>query len=229
MTSRDRNAPALGLGAERQLAEDELGPGRATVTGRAIEGGGETAAEALAELARLVGRVAEESSEWIARMSSILVGCYSSGGKVLACGNGGSATQADHAAAELAGKFYRDRKALPALSLTDNVASLTAVSNDLGYQTVFSRQIEGLGRPGDVLMAFSTSGKSPNILEAVRKARDMGLVIVGFTGKGGSDFAGMCDHCLVVPSLDPARIQEVHLAVAHNICALAEAALFERG
>ena len=228
MTSRDRNAGALGLGAERQLAQEEPGAARETATGQAIRNGTETAAEALSELARLVGKVAEENSGWIARMSSVLVRCYSSGGKVLACGNGGSATQADHAAAELAGKFYRDRRALPALSLTDNVASLTAVSNDLGYETVFSRQIEGLGRPGDVLMAFSTSGKSPNILEAVKIAGDMGLVIMGFTGQGGKSFAGSCHHCLVVPSLDPARIQEVHLAVAHNICALTEAALFER-
>jgi len=187
-----------------------------------------TAAEALMALSKLLDRFADEAAEWAARMSAVLVDCYSAGGKVLCCGNGGSATQADHAAAELAGRFYRDRRALPALSLSDNVASLTAAANDLGYETVFSRQVEGLGRPGDVLLAFSTSGKSPNILEAIKKAREMELVIIGFTGERGAEFAGLCDHCLIVPSGDTPRIQEMHLAVAHNICALTEAALFER-
>jgi D-sedoheptulose 7-phosphate isomerase len=188
----------------------------------------ETAAEALTTLSELLNQIAGEAAEWAARMSSVLVRCYSNGGKVLCCGNGGSATQADHAAAELAGRFYRDRRALPALSLSDNVASLTAAANDLGYETVFARQVEGLGAANDVLMVFSTSGKSPNVLEAIKKAREKGLVVLGFTGQKGKDFAAKCDHCLVVPSTDTARIQEVHLAVAHNICALTEAALFER-
>jgi D-sedoheptulose 7-phosphate isomerase len=219
MKSRDENSPAYDLRAEAREGGEVGVPDRRS---------GETASGALIALAALLEKMAGQAGEWAAQMSGVLVRCYRSGGKVLCCGNGGSATQADHAAAELAGRFYRNRKALPALSLSDNVASLTAVANDLGYETVFSRQIEGLGRPGDVLLAFSTSGESPNILEAVKKAREMGLVIIGFTGERGTQFAGQCDHCLIVPTSDSARIQEVHLAVAHSVCALTEAALFER-
>ena len=129
-------------------------------------------------------------------------------------------------AAELAGKYYLKRRALPAISLVDNVANVTAVSNDLGYEQLFARQIEGLGRPGDVLLAFTTSGASANTTLAVKKAREMGVLTVGFTGRRGADFAALCDHCIVVPSEDTPRIQEVHLALAHNICALTEDALF---
>lgn len=227
MTSRDRSAPSVGAEPKAVAGEPVRVRHDGTVAGvRAEEV--KSAADALDALSRLLDKVAYEAAQWAARMSSVLVRCYSNGGKVLCCGNGGSATQADHAAAELAGRFYRDRKALPALSLSDNVASLTAAANDLGYETVFARQVEGLGAPDDVLMVFSTSGRSPNILEAIKKAREIGLVVVGFTGERGKDFAALCDYCLVVPSTDTPRIQEVHLAVAHNICALTEAALFER-
>jgi D-sedoheptulose 7-phosphate isomerase len=184
------------------------------------------AAEALSNSAGLLGEMAERQSGWVAEVSALLVSRFKSGNKVLCCGNGGSASQADHAASELSGKYYLERRALPAISLVDNPANVTAVANDLGYENLFARQIEGLGAPGDVLLAFTTSGGSPNIILAVKKAKEMGLTTVGFTGGRGADFAALCDHCAIVPSEDTPRIQEVHLAFAHNICALTEAALF---
>lgn len=176
--------------------------------------------------AELLKEMAEKQSGWVAEVSSVMVDCFKSGHKVLCCGNGGSASQADHAASELAGRYYLDRRALPAISLVDNPANVTAVANDLGYENLFARQIEGLGAPGDVLLAFTTSGGSPNIILAVKKAKEMGITTVGFTGGKGADFAALCDLCVIVPSEDTPRIQEVHLAFAHNICALTEAALF---
>jgi D-sedoheptulose 7-phosphate isomerase len=187
----------------------------------------EAAGAAMSESAELMRIMAQESAGWIAGVSSLLVTCFSSGNKILTCGNGGSASQADHAAAELAGKYYLKRRALPAISLVDNVANVTAVSNDLGYEQLFARQIEGLGQRGDVLLAFTTSGASANTTLAVKKAKEIGVVTVGFTGRRGVDFAALCDHCIVVPSEDTPRIQEVHLALAHNICALTEYALFK--
>jgi D-sedoheptulose 7-phosphate isomerase len=185
------------------------------------------ARDALSKSAELLAGMAVEQPGWVAEVSSILVDCLKSGKKVLCCGNGGSASQADHAAAELAGRYYIDRKALPAISLVDNPANVTAVANDLGYENLFARQIEGLGAPGDVLLAFTTSGGSPNMILAVKKAKEMGMTTIGFTGRRGAEFAAMCDRCVIVPSEDTPRIQEVHLAFAHNICALTEAALFE--
>jgi len=187
------------------------------------------AAEALGETSELLRRLSEEKADWIAEVSRVLVECFRSGGKVLCCGNGGSASQADHAASELAGKYYMNRRALPAISLVDNPACVTAVANDLGYESLFARQIEGLGRSGDVLLAFTTSGSSPNIVLAVEKAGEMGITTVGFTGERGGEFAKLCDYCVVVPSRDTPRIQEIHLAFAHNICALTEAVLFSEG
>lgn len=185
------------------------------------------AAEALSCSACLLKEMAEKQAGWVAEVSAVLVACFKSGAKVLCCGNGGSASQADHAASELAGRYYLDRRALPAISLVDNPANITAVANDLGYENLFSRQIEGLGGPGDVLLAFTTSGGSPNMILAVKKARELGMTTVGFTGGRGADFAALCDHSVIVPSEDTPRIQEVHLAFAHNICALTEAALFK--
>jgi D-sedoheptulose 7-phosphate isomerase len=185
------------------------------------------ASEALSCSAGLLSEMAEKQAGWVAEVSSVLVDCFNSGKKVLCCGNGGSASQADHAASELAGKYYIERRALPAISLVDNPANVTAVANDLGYENLFTRQIEGLGASGDVLLAFTTSGSSPNMVLAVKLARQMEITTVGFTGARGADFAALCDHCVIVPSEDTPRIQEVHLAFAHNICALTEAALFK--
>jgi len=176
--------------------------------------------------AELLLQTAESSSEWTAEAASQIVKRLKKGAKVICCGNGGSAADAQHIAAELAGKFYLVRRPLPAVAITTNPSALTAISNDYGYDNVFAKQIEGLGRRGDVLFAFSTSGRSPNVLKAVGVARKMGMFTVGFTGAKGAAFARKCDMCLVVPSDDCPRIQEAHIAVSHSICFLVEKAMF---
>jgi D-sedoheptulose 7-phosphate isomerase len=170
--------------------------------------------------------MADSFAEWAAQAANEIVTRLRRGGKIICCGNGGSAADAQHIAAELSGKFYLDRRALPAVSITTNPSSVTAISNDYGYEHVFAKQIEGLGRRGDVLLAFSTSGGSPNVLRAVSLARKMGIFVIGFTGAGGTAFARKCDTCLVVPSSDCPRIQEAHIAVGHSICFLVERAIF---
>ncbi|MDQ3935918.1 MAG: D-sedoheptulose 7-phosphate isomerase [Actinomycetota bacterium] len=148
------------------------------------------------------------------------------GGKVILCGNGGSSADATHLAAELLGRFKYDRDPLPAFSLTDNTASITAIANDVGYERAFSRQVRGLGSEGDVLIALSTSGTSPNVIDAVEVARSMGMRTVGMTGAGGGRLPELCDVCLRVPSDDTARIQEGYMLAAHTVCELVERTLF---
>jgi D-sedoheptulose 7-phosphate isomerase len=184
------------------------------------------AREALRGSAQLLGRMADSFAGWAGQAAMEMVTRLNRGGKIMCCGNGGSAADAQHIAAELSGKFYLNRRALPAVSITTNPSSVTAISNDYGYEHVFSKQIEGLGRSGDVLLAFSTSGGSPNVHRAVGLARKMGIFVIGFTGAGGAAFARKCDMCLVVPSLDCPRIQEAHIAVGHSICFLVERAIF---
>lgn len=147
------------------------------------------------------------------------------GGKLLICGNGGSAAAAQHWAGELVGRFLRDRPALAAIALTTDGAILTALGNDYGYDRVFARQIEALGRPGDVLFALSTSGQSANILAALATARARSLATVGFSGADGGAMAPLCDLLLRVPSRATPRIQEGHEALGHTICGLVEDAL----
>jgi D-sedoheptulose 7-phosphate isomerase len=148
------------------------------------------------------------------------------GGKVILCGNGGSAADATHLAAELLGRFKYDRRPLPALSLTDNTASITAIANDVGYERAFSRQVRGFGGEGDVLIALSTSGTSPNVVDALEAARSIGMRTVGMTGASGGRLAELCDLCLRVPSDDTARIQEGYMLAAHTVCELVERTLF---
>ncbi|OGQ98388.1 MAG: hypothetical protein A2284_06630 [Deltaproteobacteria bacterium RIFOXYA12_FULL_61_11] len=145
------------------------------------------------------------------------------GGTVFTCGNGGSAADANHLAAELAVRFSRDRSALAALSLCANPSLLTAVANDLAFEAIFSRQVEALGHPGDLLVAFSTSGGSPNILQALRAARQRGLETLGLTGAAHpAKFAELCSILLVVPSAETALVQEGHLTTYHLLCDLVE-------
>ena len=148
------------------------------------------------------------------------------GGKLLLCGNGGSAADAQHIAAEMSVKMTQVRAPMAAIALTTNSSLLTAQANDLGFQTVFSRQIESLGQEGDTLVAISTSGNSPNILEAVASAKRMGIKVIGLTGQGGGRLAPASDIAVVVPSEDVPRIQEVHIAVGHLICEYAESHLY---
>jgi len=145
-----------------------------------------------------------------------------SGRKLLFFGNGGSAADAQHFATELVVRYARDRAALPALALTTDSSLLTACANDLGFERVFARQIEALGAPGDVAIGSSTSGRSPNVIEAFRAARRLGLRTLAFTGGDGGELTGLVDHALVVPSSVTARVQEMHLALGHLLCGALE-------
>jgi D-sedoheptulose 7-phosphate isomerase len=147
------------------------------------------------------------------------------GNKLLIIGNGGSAADAQHIAAEIVGRYKQDRPAYAAIALTTDTSALTAIANDYGFEQVFARQVAGLGRRGDILLALSTSGRSPNILAGLRTARERGLATIGFTGSMGEALGALCDHLLVAPSDDTPVIQQIHLAVAHGICEAIEQAL----
>jgi D-sedoheptulose 7-phosphate isomerase len=151
-------------------------------------------------------------------IAAAIVTALRSGNKLLIAGNGGSAADAQHIAAEIVGRYKQDRPAYAAIALTTDTSALTAIANDYGFEQVFARQVEGLGQKGDVLLAISTSGRSPNILAALASARARGMVTVGFTGSKGKTLATSCDHLLVSPSDDTAVIQQIHLTVAHGIC-----------
>ena len=170
-----------------------------------------TVASALRSLAPAVDRVV-----------AIMTRSLANGGVLLACGNGGSAADAQHIAAELTGRFFRDRKPLPALALHGNTSSLTAIGNDYGYDEVFAREVTAHGRQGDVLLAISTSGNSRNILRAIEAAREKGMAIIGLTGETGGKMLPLCDLCLCVPSTSTPRIQECHILIGHTICELLE-------
>ena len=149
----------------------------------------------------------------------MVVETLQAGGKVLLMGNGGSAADAQHIAAELVGRFERERRGLPALALTTDTSILTAIGNDFHFDQVFSRQIEALARPGDLVIGLSTSGNSPNVLEAVRVAKERGIKTIALAGKDGGKLSRQADIAIVVPSQNTARIQEVHITVGHIICA----------
>ena len=144
------------------------------------------------------------------------------GGKLMLFGNGGSAADAQHLATELTVRYGRDRAAIAAIALTTDTSALTAAGNDLGFERIFARQVEALGRKGDVAIGISTSGKSPNILAALRQARAQGLVTAALGGKGGGDLAGLADHLLIVPSDTTARIQEMHILLGQMLCGALE-------
>ncbi len=151
-------------------------------------------------------------------IAAAMTGALRSGNKILLAGNGGSAADAQHIAAEIVGRYKQERPAWAAIALTTDSSALTAVANDYDFAQVFARQIEGLGQRGDVLLALSTSGRSPNILTALRTARTRGLVTIGFTGSKGEALGPLCDHLFIAPSDDTAVIQQIHLTFAHAIC-----------
>jgi D-sedoheptulose 7-phosphate isomerase len=151
-------------------------------------------------------------------IATAVIAALRSGNKLLIIGNGGSAADAQHIAAEIVGRYKLDRPAYAAVALTTDTSALTAIGNDYGFEQVFSRQVDGLGRRGDVLLALSTSGRSPNILAALRSARERGIVTVGFTGLKGETLRAMCDHLLVAPTDDTPIVQQIYLTVAHAIC-----------
>jgi len=157
--------------------------------------------------------------------AGLLSACVTSirgGGKIMLFGNGGSAADAQHLAAELTIRYKRDRAAIAAMALTADTSALTAAGNDFGFERIFARQIEALGRPGDVAIAMSTSGKSPNVIAALKQARAMRLVTAALGGKGGGDMVGLADHLLVVPSDTTARIQEMHIMLGQMLCGALE-------
>ncbi len=148
------------------------------------------------------------------------------GGKVLFAGNGGSAADAQHVAAEFLSRFAMDRNPLPAIALTTDTSVLTAIGNDYGFEHIFERQVRGLGRKGDAFVAISTSGRSPNILAALKAARATGMTTIGFSGASGTDMRALCDLFLAVPSAETALIQQIHLTAYHAICGIVERELF---
>jgi D-sedoheptulose 7-phosphate isomerase len=180
----------------------------------------------LADAARAMARLERRVSAAVAAAAEATIACLEGGGTVFFCGNGGSAADAQHLAAELAGRYFIDRPSLPAVALTTNSSSLTAIGNDYGFDQVFSRQLESLGTHGDVLVAITTSGRSPNVVRAVRAARRLGMSVIGFTGAKGVEFAAMCDFALITPNGVTPRIQEGHVAMGHALCELVERAMF---
>lgn len=158
--------------------------------------------------------------------AQLLTNTFRNEGKALFCGNGGSAADAQHLAAELSGRFYTDRPPLYAEALHVNSSYLTAVANDYGYDLAFARMVQAAGRPGDVLVALSTSGNSPNILKTIEIAQEKGLHVIGLTGQSGGKMAGLCEVLLNVPSTDTPRIQESHILLGHILCQWVEQALF---
>lgn len=171
----------------------------------------------ITRLDALGGLVEQTADAWM--------GALHNGGKVIFCGNGGSAADAQHLAAELMGRFLFDRDPLPALSLTVDTSALTAIGNDYGYEQVFARQLRGIGRRGDVLVGLSTSGNSANVVKAFEAARELGIITVGLTGEGGGKMAALSDILVAVPHKQANHIQEAHITLGHLICALVETTL----
>jgi len=163
----------------------------------------------------------------IGATAAACIECIKHDGKILLAGNGGSAADAQHIAAEFVSRFAFDRPGLAAIALTTDTSILTAIGNDYGYTRLFSRQVQALGNRGDVLIVYSTSGKSPNILHALEEARTKGLVRVGLTGNRGGPMRDLCDYLLEVPSADTPKIQEAHLVIGHILCGLVENAMFK--
>jgi D-sedoheptulose 7-phosphate isomerase len=162
----------------------------------------------------------------LSRIAQSLIHAFQQGNKILLFGNGGSANDAQHMATELVGRFAFDRRALPALSLAESLSSVTAISNDLGFEQVFSRQIEALGRAGDIAIAISTSGNSPNVLHAVATANKANLLTVGLTGRSGGKLRTLVKECICVPSDDTPRIQECHTLIGHILSQIVEQEMF---
>ena len=175
-------------------------------------------------------RAEDDSSltQTIGAIARAIAASLAGGGKLMLAGNGGSAADAQHIAAELLSRFRLDRNPLPAIALTTDSSVLTAIGNDYGYDQVFERQVRGLGRKGDVFIGITTSGRSPNIISALKAAREAGVTTIGFTGTPGLSMQPLCDQLLVAPSDETAIIQQIHITAAHAICGLVEHELFAK-
>ncbi len=180
----------------------------------------------LQESAQVMARIRSDFPAAILAAAETMITALRNGHKILICGNGGSAADASHFAAELVGRLQRDRRALAAIALTTDISILTAVGNDYGYDQVFRKQVEALGQPGDVLIAISTSGNSPNILTAIETARQQGLRVIALSGRGGGAMVALSDQALIMPANSSQHIQEGHIAIIHIWCALIENTLF---
>jgi D-sedoheptulose 7-phosphate isomerase len=178
--------------------------------------------EALAESIETKKRVIERNVPVLQDITAALIKALKNGNKILFFGNGGSAADSQHIAAEFVSRFKRERKALPAIALTTDTSILTAIGNDYSFDNVFSRQIEALGEPGDVAIGISTSGNSPNVIKAVKTARKMEMLAIGFTGESGGELKNCVDLCFQAPSPSTPHIQEAHITAAHAICDIVE-------
>jgi D-sedoheptulose 7-phosphate isomerase len=187
-----------------------------------------------AELDQMIGVISAVRSDaalvaTIAEIAQIAVAALRRGNKILLAGNGDSAADSQHLAAELVGRFNFDRPGLPAITLTTDTSALTGIGNDYGFERLFARQIEALGNQGDLFFAISTSGRSPNVLAALKTARERGLVTIGLTGQSGGEMVALCDHCLRMPSAVTPKIQEGHITIGHILFALVEREMFGAG
>jgi len=180
----------------------------------------------LLESAEVKRLVAERLTNDIAEASKTIIDCYRKKGKLILFGNGGSAADAQHLAAEMVGRFKMERAALPAIALNTNTSIITALGNDYDFDIIFARQVEAITREGDVAIGISTSGNSPDVLKGIEKAKSLGAKTIGLTGRDGGKLAQVVNLALVVPSADTPRIQEAHITIAHIICDLIEQALF---
>ena len=185
---------------------------------------GDPLRRALEARARLLMLLVERGSGELDALARLFADTAARGRTIFFCGNGGSAAEAQHLAAEMVGRFQKERRGLPAVALTTDTSILTSVGNDYGFARIFARQVEALGRSGDLLVVLTTSGRSPNVIEAIRAARKKKMRVAAMTGEAGAALARRCDACFVVPSRDTAMIQEVHLAAGHLCCERAEAA-----
>lgn len=168
----------------------------------------------------------EKMVDQINGIAQVIINAFKNGNSVYFCGNGGSAADAQHLAAEFSGRFYLDRQPLPSEALHCNTSFMTAVGNDYGYENVYSRLVQAIGKAGDILIGISTSGNSPNILKALTVAQTKGMITIGLAGKTGGKMVGEIDHLIRIPSSDTPRIQEAHITVGHIICEIVEATLF---
>jgi D-sedoheptulose 7-phosphate isomerase len=180
----------------------------------------------LQEHRALIEVLEQDMAPLIAEMSGLISAALSEGNKLLVMGNGGSAADSQHFVAEIVGRFKLERKALPAVALSTDTSILTAIGNDYGFEAIFSRQVEALASPGDIVVGISTSGNSPNVLSALKVARERGCHTIGLLGKDGGSIKAACDLALVVPTTDTPRIQEGHITIIHIVCDLVEKALF---
>jgi D-sedoheptulose 7-phosphate isomerase len=177
---------------------------------------------AFADSARVKQQFAHDHADRIVQVATLIAGAFRNGNKVLLFGNGGSSTDAAHIAAEFVGRYKRDRAPLPAIALATDIAAITCIANDYGYEELFARQVRAHGRKGDIAIGISTSGNSPNVLKGIEAARDCGLTTIAWTGATGGKLAGLVEYPFVVPSTVTSRIQESHITLGHVLCELVE-------